>query len=115
MNYGGRQEIVKAVEHYVAKCVGAGVVPDFETVREDFPKCLMTHDMPDPDILIRTSGEQRLSNFLLWQCAYAELIFDDVYWPDFSKVHMEKAIDDFKNRDRRFGGLSDSDQKQSGA
>ena len=67
---------------------------------------LDTKDIPDPDLLIRTSGEQRLSNYLLWQLAYAELYFTDVLWPDFNKEDLEKAVEFYRNRDRRFGGVS---------
>ena len=67
--------------------------------------CLSTKSIPDPDLVIRTSGEQRLSNFLLWELAYAELYFTDVYWPDFDEKELQKAIYTYQNRDRRFGGL----------
>ncbi|MGE4314333.1 MAG: isoprenyl transferase [Pseudobdellovibrionaceae bacterium] len=108
LNYGGRQEIVKAVELYVADCVEAGRTPDFGNVRDEFPNYLMTADIPDPDLLIRTSGEQRISNFLLWQCAYSEFTFPDVLWPDFDKSHFEEALSLFARRDRRYGALSDA-------
>lgn len=82
---------------------GQAMVPDFEAL---FEQALMTAGMPDPDLLIRTSGEQRISNFLLWQCAYSELVFTDTLWPDFSRSDLEECIEAFKNRDRRFGGLN---------
>ncbi|MDF3073411.1 MAG: isoprenyl transferase, partial [Alphaproteobacteria bacterium] len=69
-------------------------------------RALMTADMPDPDLLIRTSGEQRLSNFMLWQSAYAELMFVDTLWPDFGKAHLEAALADFARRERRYGAVS---------
>ncbi len=112
LNYGGRQEIIKAVESYTAKCVKEGCTPDFDTIREEFPAHLMTSKLPDPDILVRTSGELRISNFLLWQCAYTEFEFLDVLWPDFSKEHFEQVLINYENRDRRFGGIGQS-QKSS--
>ena len=69
----------------------------------------MTDGIPDPDILIRTSGEQRISNFLLWQCAYSEFIFTDTFWPDFDKAELEKALNEYASRDRRFGALKQSE------
>jgi len=72
---------------------------------ESFRKFLYAPEIPDPDLIIRTSGEKRLSNFLLWQSAYSELYFTEVYWPDFSEEELEKAIEDYKNRKRRFGGI----------
>lgn len=104
-NYGARQEIVAAAQRLaVASCRGQ-LDPD-EITLESFAKALTTHDHPDPELLIRTSGEQRLSNFLLWQLAYAEFVFLDIYWPDFTKAHLVEAIAQFNRRDRRFGGLS---------
>jgi undecaprenyl diphosphate synthase len=103
-NYGGRQEIARAARG-VAEEVAAGrlapqaVTPDLLSRFFDAP------DIPDPDLLIRTSGEQRLSNFLLWQAAYSELVFLPVHWPDFDQAALEKAIDEFRRRERRFGGL----------
>ena len=70
-----------------------------------FERELLTAGVPDPDLLIRTSGEQRISNFLLWQCAYAELVFVDTLWPDFGKEHLERAIAEFRRRERRYGGV----------
>ena len=70
------------------------------------PSHLDTADIPDPDILIRTSGEKRISNFLLWQAAYAELLFVNVYWPDFAREHLANAIEEFRRRDRRYGGVA---------
>ena len=71
-----------------------------------FESQLLTAGLPDPDLLVRTSGEQRISNFLLWQCAYAELVFVDTLWPDFGKEHLERAIAEFRRRERRYGGVS---------
>ncbi len=109
LNYGGRDEIVRAASNVALFMKEEGLNPDYATVQEHFSSFLFTKDMPDPDILIRTSGEQRISNFLLWQCAYTEFIFTDRLWPDFKKVDMEAAIADFQSRDRRFGAVKASD------
>lgn len=105
LNYGGRQDILQAAADFAHQCVVEGREASFETAEEFFPSHLMTAGTPDPDILIRTSGEQRISNFLLWQCAYAEMVFTDTLWPDFSKTDLEAAILDFQSRDRRFGSV----------
>jgi short-chain Z-isoprenyl diphosphate synthase len=106
MGYGGRQEIVDAAKDLVAKLVADGVPPDEIGSRIDADS-LASHmysaDMPDPDLLIRTSGESRLSGFLLWQSAYAEFVFVDVNWPAFRRVDFLRALRDFTSRDRRFG------------
>jgi undecaprenyl diphosphate synthase len=99
LNYGGRQEIVDAVNRALAG--GARTVDE-----ESLARGLYTADLPDLDLVIRTSGELRLSNFLLWQAAYAELHVTPVLWPDFRREHLEAALADFAGRDRRFGGLS---------
>lgn len=96
MNYGGRQEIVDAARRFVAECG-----PD--AGEDDFGR-LMYGDLRDPELVIRTSGEQRLSNFLLWQSAYSELHFSDRLWPDFSPEDLEAAVGDYAGRQRRFGG-----------
>jgi undecaprenyl diphosphate synthase len=99
-NYGGRAEIVDAVRELVAE----GVAP--EKVNEKAIRSrLYFPDQPDPDLVIRTSGEHRISNFLLWQLAYSELVFDDVLWPDFRRTHLFEAVRDFQQRQRRFGGV----------
>ena len=105
-NYGGRDEIVRAVRKIAAEAVGGKMPPDGIDERV-FAAHLDSVDLPDPDLVIRTSGEQRLSNFLLWQAAYAELVFLDVLWPDFSREHLEGAINEFRRRRRRFGGVDD--------
>jgi undecaprenyl diphosphate synthase len=105
LNYGGRNEIVTAAANYAIAMKEKGLVPSFETAEEFFPQHMMTVGMPDPDILIRTSGEQRISNFLLWQCAYTEFVFTPTLWPDFSKNDLEQAIKEFGKRDRRFGSI----------
>lgn len=104
MNYGGRAELLEATKA-VAKKVAAG---DYSVDAIDeslFERELMTTHLPDPDLLIRTSGEVRLSNFLLWQLAYAEFIFTDVLWPDFTETHFLDAVEEFQRRDRRFGNV----------
>lgn len=103
LNYGGRDEIVKAARRYAAD-VAAGKA-DTEIDESGFSDYLYSAGIPDPDLLIRPGGEKRISNFLLWQCAYAEFYFTDVLWPDFSPEELDKAIADFNSRDRRFGGI----------
>ncbi|MEE9258008.1 MAG: isoprenyl transferase [Nitrospinaceae bacterium] len=102
LSYGGRQEILTAVKE-IASRVRAGDLRVEDIDFQVFESCLFTHDLPDPDLLIRTSGEQRISNFLLYQMAYTELHYTDVLWPDFSEEDLLKAIIDFQNRERRFG------------
>jgi undecaprenyl diphosphate synthase len=104
-NYGARQEILAAARA-VAEAVLRGDVAHGTLDEEDFGRFLETAGIPDPDLLIRTSGEQRLSNFLLWQSAYTELVFMPVLWPDFDRAALEEAIHEFRGRDRRFGGLA---------
>lgn len=100
INYGGRDEIVKAVKALVSE----GISPD-EIDENAVSARLYTAGMPDPDFIIRPSGEYRLSNYLIWQSAYAEYWFSDILWPDFKPKHLEQAIDDYNRRNRRFGGL----------
>lgn len=103
-NYSGREDILQAVRSAAAAVTAAQLAP--EAVDEAlFASFLETAAAPDPDLLIRTSGEQRLSNFLLWQCAYAEFIFMDVLWPEFDERCFEAALDDFRRRQRRFGAV----------
>jgi undecaprenyl diphosphate synthase len=102
LSYGGRQEIAEAAR-LLARDVAMGRL-DPESIDEDaLAARLYTADIPDPDLLIRTSGEKRISNFLLWQSAYAEFVFTDVLWPDFDRTHLEDAIRDFHGRERRYG------------
>ena len=105
LSYGGKQEIFKAVKEISDKVKNDIICLDNfdDSVINDH---LYTSDLPDVDLLIRTSGEKRISNFLLWQIAYAELYFTDVYWPDFSEEDLEKAIVEYQNRERRFGKTS---------
>jgi len=99
-NYGGRAELVRAIRQIIED----GVQPN--DVDEDLiSSYLYTNDMPDPDLIIRTSGEYRTSNFLLWQAAYAEYYFTPILWPDFGPEELEQAVNEFRNRDRRFGGI----------
>lgn len=98
LNYSGRDEILRATKALAAK----GLAPD-EITEEEFANELWTTGQPDPDLIIRTSGELRLSNYLLFQCAYSEFYFTDIYWPDFSSEELEKAIAELGNRQRRFG------------
>jgi len=100
-NYGGRDEIVWAIQHIIAD----GVAPD-EITDELVSKYLFTAGVPDPDLIIRTSGELRGSNFLIWQGAYAEWYFTPTYWPDFDKQELARAIDEYAHRDRRFGRVN---------
>ncbi|BCJ85296.1 isoprenyl transferase [Effusibacillus dendaii] len=104
LNYGSRSEIVEAVKK-ISDQVKAGTLQPEDINEQTLSACLLTNGIPDPDLLIRTSGELRLSNFLLWQCAYTELWFTDVYWPDFRKEHFYEAIHAYQKRGRRFGGL----------
>ncbi|MBF0284427.1 MAG: di-trans,poly-cis-decaprenylcistransferase [Magnetococcales bacterium] len=105
LNYGGRQELVDACRG-VALEAREGRLDPAAITEADFARHLTTVGLPDPDLLIRTGGEQRVSNFLLWQCAYTELVFLPVFWPDFERKHLVEAIETFARRDRRFGGGS---------
>ncbi|MFA5040260.1 MAG: isoprenyl transferase [Bdellovibrionales bacterium] len=105
LNYGGRQEITAAARG-LAKAVERGEVQADAIDEHVFQSFLFTDGMPDPDLVIRTSGEKRISNFLLWQSAYAEYVFLDVLWPDFSGEHLAQAIDEFTRRDRRYGATA---------
>ncbi len=100
INYGGRDEITNAVKKIVASGVDAEDITE-QTVSDN----LFTAGMPDPDFIIRPSGEYRLSNYLIWQSAYAEYWFSDILWPDFKPKHLEKAIEEYNHRNRRFGGV----------
>lgn len=104
LNYGGRDEIIRAAKLFAQDCVSGKQKPG-DIDGKMLERYLYTAEMPDPDIIIRPSGEFRLSNFLLWQCAYSEFIFTDVLWPDFSEEHLDRAILEYMHRTRRFGGL----------
>ena len=102
LNYGGRDEIVNAAKRY-AQDLAEGKVS--ELTEDVFSNYMYSAGIPDPDLLIRPGGEKRISNFLLWQCAYSEFYYTDVLWPDFSEKELDKAIEEFKSRDRRYGGV----------
>lgn len=105
LNYGGRDEIVRAAKKYAQECVEGMKTP--ESLSEaDFSNYLWSAGIPDPELLIRPGGEMRVSNFLLWQCAYSEIYVTDTLWPDFGKKELDQAISWYQTRDRRFGGLS---------
>ena len=103
-NYGARQEIVRAVQR-ISKEIANGRMTAADINMDSITRFLDAPDIPDPDLIIRTSGEQRLSNFLLWQSAYSELVFVPTYWPDFDRATLEAAIREYQQRERRFGGL----------
>ncbi|NQZ14988.1 MAG: isoprenyl transferase [Alphaproteobacteria bacterium] len=105
LNYGGRMDITKAAADMARNFQEQGIEPTFENAEEHFSGFLMTKGIPDPDILVRTSGEQRISNFLLWQCAYSEFVFTDTLWPDFGENELRAAMKEFQTRDRRFGAI----------
>jgi undecaprenyl diphosphate synthase len=104
-NYGSRQEIARAARN-LAEEVKAGRLAPEDITPEAMARALYASDIPDPELLIRTGGEQRLSNFLLWQCAYSEFVFVPEHWPDFSRDILKRALGEYRTRDRRFGGLS---------
>ena len=106
LDYGGREELTRAVQAIASEVASGAIEPnqiDEDTIRSR----LDSSDLPDPDLLIRTSGEHRLSNFLAWQSAYSELYFTPVFWPDFSEEHLYEALTDFGKRQRRFGGITE--------
>jgi undecaprenyl diphosphate synthase len=103
-NYGSRQEIARAAQR-IAQEIADGTLAPQAVTADLIGRHLDAPDLPDPDLVIRTSGEQRLSNFLLWQAAYSELVFIPIYWPDFDHAAFESAIDEYRKRERRFGGL----------
>lgn len=105
INYGSRQEIVDAVKGVCARVIDGRIDPN-DLDEEEFSKYLYTSGLPDPDLLIRTSGEIRLSNFLLWQLSYAEMYFSKAYWPDFHREEFELALKDYQRRQRRFGNIA---------
>lgn len=106
LNYGSRDEMTRAAKRMAQDCVAGKLSPEMidESVFESY---LDTHGIPDPDLLIRTSGEQRLSNYLLWQLAYSEFYFTDVPWPDFTKDELVKAVEEYNHRHRRFGRVEE--------
>jgi len=112
LNYGGRSEIVDAFRGLYAELKQKHLRPEHIT-EEDIHRHLYTAHMPDPDLLIRTSGEMRISNYLLWQIAYTEIFVTDRLWPDFRGVHLLEAIEDYQRRERRYGGLSDNTDSEN--
>ena len=106
INYGSRDEVIRAVKRLAQDCVD-GKIRVEEISDPVYESYLDTHGIPDPDLLIRTSGEQRLSNYLLWQMAYTEFYFTDVLWPDFTKEELVKAVEQYNRRDRRYGGVKE--------
>lgn len=104
VNYGGRAELVRAAQT-LAQQAAAGEIAPGDITEEMLSDRLYTHGQPDPDLIIRPSGEERLSNFLVWQSAYAEFVFMDVLWPDFNKEHLTEALWEYARRNRRFGGV----------
>ena len=104
LNYGGRDEIVHSVKE-IARKVAAGEISPDQIDENMISNNLFNPDIPDPDLIVRTSGELRTSNFLLWESAYSELYFTDVLWPDFKDEDLDKAIDEYNRRHRRFGGV----------
>ena len=109
LNYGSRDEITRAVRRIAAQCRDGMLRPE-EITEQTIASYLDTAGIPDPDLLIRTSGEQRLSNYLMWQLAYTEFYFTQTPWPAFTKADLEKAIDVYNQRDRRFGGVKKEDE-----
>lgn len=105
LNYGGRTELIDAVRSLAAQLKHNGDLDPESITEQTFSQHLYTHDLPDPDLLIRTSGEMRLSNFLLWQVAYCEIWVTEILWPDFTQNELFQAIIDFQRRERRYGGL----------
>ncbi|MCA8918570.1 MAG: di-trans,poly-cis-decaprenylcistransferase, partial [Planctomycetes bacterium] len=114
LSYGGRAELVDAMKN-LAERVQAGELQPDQINEAMISANLYQPDMPDPDLVIRTAGEMRLSNFLLWQISYAELYVTETLWPDFREEHLQAAIEDFTTRERRFGGLVDRPKSQSAA
>ena len=104
INYGGRAEIIHGARAFAEDCAAGAVKPE-DLTEETFENYLYSAGIPSPELLIRPGGEQRLSNFLLWQCAYAEFYFTDVLWPDFSREELHRAIAAYQRRSRRYGGL----------
>ena len=112
-NYGGQADIAEAARRY-ARAVMSGTVAIDDARDGTFARYLSTAEGPPPDLIIRTSGERRLSNFLLWEAAYAELVFQDVLWPDYGPAHLKAALDEFQSRERRYGGADVDDVLATG-
>ncbi len=106
LNYGGRDEMIRAMRAMMGDIIDKGISPD-DIDEQMFSKYLDTAGTPDPDLIIRTSGEKRISNFLLWQCAYSEFDFPEILWPDFNKKRLIEAVERYNKRERRFGGVKE--------
>ena len=113
LNYGGRDELVRAARELAARAARGEIAPDAIS-EADVTGALYTRGLPDVDLVIRTSGEERLSNFLLWQCAYAEMIFNPVLWPDYDRAEYLKDLWEYARRDRRFGGVHEKEEGPKG-
>jgi undecaprenyl diphosphate synthase len=111
LNYGGRHDILNAAKQLADHAWRNNHQLGEDEVEALFPQFLYTSGIPDPDLMIRTSGEKRISNFLIWSCAYTEFFFTDTLWPDFKKEDLQSAIQEYSNRDRRFGGLKSGEGK----
>ena len=110
LNYGGRDEILHAARAFAHDCAAGRADADALT-EEGFSHYLYSNGLPDPDLLIRPGGEKRISNYLLWQCAYSEFYFCDTLWPDFTEKEFDKALVAYQHRERRFGGIKQEKQK----
>tara|TARA_B100001989_G_C24539925_1_gene466923 strand:- start:536 stop:1285 length:750 start_codon:yes stop_codon:yes gene_type:complete len=108
LNYGGRYDIAQGIQAMIAEALSNDEIPEIGKIEESLSSYLCTAGIADPDLLIRTSGEKRISNFLLWQCAYTEMVFTPVLWPDFDKNDLIQAINEYAQRDRRFGAIKKS-------
>ncbi|WP_415902056.1 polyprenyl diphosphate synthase [Neptuniibacter sp. QD29_5] len=113
-NYGGRWDITQAARQLAQQCIANELSPS-DITEESLGKCINLSDLPEPDLCIRTGGEQRISNFLIWQFAYTELYFSDAYWPDFDKEHLNIAVQDYSGRQRRFGKTSEQVEAEQNA
>ena len=111
LNYGGRGDILQATRKLINRALENNASPDLKQMEIEFSDALFTAGIPDPDLLIRTSGEQRISNFLLWQCAYSEMVFTPTLWPDFNEDDWNKALNEYCGRERRFGALKQAEVK----
>jgi undecaprenyl diphosphate synthase len=105
LNYGGRQDILHATKRLIDQSREASLSMNVQELENIFAANMMTAGIPDPDLLIRTSGEKRISNFLLWQCAYSEMVFSETLWPDFGKPELQQALEEYAGRDRRYGAI----------
>jgi undecaprenyl diphosphate synthase len=112
-NYGGQADLVDAARKF-AEAVARGEADPADLDERLFESHLSTAGAPSPDVIVRTSGERRISNFLLWECAYAELVFQDVYWPDYGPDHLAAAVGEFRSRERRYGGVTTDDVLATG-